>query len=197
METTRLAVARDLIDRNQLSEVPSLLEETLRNSEAHPELEAHGEMGTRNLALFNLIYALRRLNRLSDAGRWCQQAHDGHEGDSRFAYFCTAPLTAFTQRDPLFPPTSGVLSADALANTLASISQLVMGLREDPNSFSLKIDLGRAYARLATHYFETGQEALARPRLEQAVAIRNDLVKRDPQSPVIANFSRRVEALQK
>jgi hypothetical protein len=61
----------------------------------------------------------------------------------------------------------------------------------------LNISLGRSYARVAEHYVATGEYDLARPPLRQAAAIRDALVAADPKSPVVVNYRRRVDALEK
>ena len=110
--------------------------------------------------------------------------------------FCAEPLTAFTDRDALFPVTSGALSDEDLQSLLSRINQLVVDLHEDTRSFPLNITLGRAYARLAEHYLATGQTRLARPAVKQAVFIRDALVTGDSKSPVVLNFKRRVDGFE-
>ena len=114
----------------------------------------------------------------------------------RIARFCAEPLTAFTDRDALFPVVPGALSDEDLQSILSRINQLIQDLHEDPRSFPLNITLGRAYARLAEHYLATGQTGLARPAVRQAAAIRDALVAGDSKSPVVLNFKRRVDALE-
>jgi hypothetical protein len=138
----------------------------------------------------------RRLNRLDDARRWCAAARDWQVAELRIARFCAEPLTAFTDRDALFPAVPGALSDEDLQSILSRISQLILDLHEDPRSFPLNIALGRAYARLAEHYLATGQTSLARPVVRQASGIRDALVAGDSKSPVVLNFKRRVDALE-
>ena len=189
-QSARLSIVRELIDRNRLEPAPALLTEVVRNSHSHNLTQ------TRNLAVAHLIWLFRRLNRLDDARRWCAAARDWQVAELRIARFCAEPLTAFTDRDALFPVVPGALSDEDLQSILSRISQLIQDLHEDPRSFPLNITLGRAYARLAEHYLATGQTGLARPAVRQASAIRNALVAGDSKSPVVLNFKRRVDALE-
>jgi hypothetical protein len=138
----------------------------------------------------------RRLNRLDEARHWCGVARDWQVAELRMVQFCTEPLTAFTDRDALFPVVPGALSDEDLQSILSRISQLIQDLHEDPRSFPLNINLGRAYARLAEHYLASGQIGLARPAMRQAAGIRDALVAGDSKSPVVLNFKRRVDALE-
>ena len=52
--------------------------------------------------------------------------------------FCAEPLTAFTDRDALFPVVPGALSDEDLHSLLSRISQLIQDLHEDPRSFPLR-----------------------------------------------------------
>ena len=132
-----------------------------------------------------------------DARYWCGVAREWQVADLRISRFCAEPLTAFTERDALFPVASGALSNEELQSILSRINQLVVDLHEDPRSFPLNIALGRTYARLAEHYLATGQTDLARPAVSQAAAIRSKLVASDSSSPVVLNFQRRVDTLEK
>jgi hypothetical protein len=191
LESARLAVARELIEQDRPEPLPALLTRVVRNS------HSRGLTQTRNLGVANLIWSLRRLNRLQEARSWCGVAQDWQAVDSRTAKFCAEPLTAFTARDPLFPVVSGALAAEDVKAILSQINQLVQDRHEDPQSFPLNIALGRSYARLADHYIATGQFDLARPPVRQAAAIRDALVTADPTSPVVVNYRRRVDALEK
>jgi len=190
LESARLSIIRELIDQNRLEPVPNLLTEVVRNS------QARGLTQTRNLAVAHLIWSFRRLNRLEDARHWCKVAREWEVTELRIPRFCAEPLTAFTDRDPLFPAVQGALSEQDLRSLLSRINQLVLDLHEDPRSFPLNINLGRAYARLAEHYLATGQPGLARPAVRQAAAIRDALIAGDSKSPVVLNFRRRVNALE-
>jgi predicted Ser/Thr protein kinase len=190
LESARLSIVRELIDRNRLETAPALLTEVVRNSHSHNLTQ------TRNLAVAHLVWLFRRLNRLDDARRWCAAARDWQVAELRIARFCAEPLTAFTDRDALFPVVPGALSDEDLQSILSRISQLILDLHEDPRSFPLNIALGRAYARLAEHYLATGQTSLARPVVRQASGIRDALVAGDSKSPVVLNFKRRVDALE-
>ena len=190
LESARLSIARELIDQNRLEPVPALLTEVVRNSHSRNLTQ------TRNLAVANLVWSFRRLNRLDDARHWCGVARDWQVAELRIAQFCAEPLTAFTDRDALFPVVPGALSDEDLQSILSRINQLIQDLHEDPRSFPLNITLGRAYARLAEHYLATGQTGLARPAVRQAAAIRDALVAGDSKSPVVLNFKRRVDALE-
>jgi serine/threonine-protein kinase len=191
IESARLAVVRDLILQKKLEQIPALLEQVVRNS--------HGKdlIQTCNLALTNLVWALRRLNRLEEARHWCGVARDWHVIGERTAYFCAEPLAAFTDEDHLFPTTTGALTQEDLRSLLTRINQLIEDRHEDPESFPLNIALGRAYARLAEHYFATGQPDLASPAVRQAMSIRDALVARDPKSVVVTNYQKRVDGLEK
>ncbi len=191
LESARLAIARERMDSGRLETVPALLTEVVRNSHARALTQ------TRNLAITNLVYSLRRLNRLDDARRWCAVAHDWQVDESRMAEFCAEPLTPFTERLPLFPAPPGALSAQDLQALLSRIDQLIRDRHEDPHSFPLNIALGRAYARLAEHYLAAGQRDRARPAVSKAGAIRDSLVAADMRSPVVLSFRRRVDALEK
>ena len=173
LESARLAVARELIDRNNLEHLPTLLTVVVGNS------HARGLTQTRNLGVANLVWSLRRLNRLDDARRWCTVAREWQVAESRIARFCAEPLTAFTGRDELFPVVAGALSDEDLRAILSRIDQLVVDRHEDPQSFPLNITLGRAYARVAEHYLATGRRELARPAVREAAAIRDALVAGD------------------
>ena len=190
LESARLSIARELIDQNRLEPAPALLTEVVRNSHSHHLTQ------TRNLAVAHLVWLFRRLNRLDDARHWCGVARDWQVAESRIARFCAEPLTAFTDRDALFPVVPGALSDEDLQAILSRINQLIQDLHEDPRSFPLNITLGRAYARLAEHYLATGQTGLARPAVRQAAGIRDALVAGDSKSPVVLNFKRRVDALE-
>jgi hypothetical protein len=191
LESARLAIARELIDRNRLDSVPALLTEVVGNS------HARGLTQTRNLAVANLVWSFRRLNRLDDARRWCQVSKEWQVAESRIGTFCAEPLAAFSEADALFPVVQGVLSAEDLQTMLSRISQLIQDRHEDPHSFPLNIALGRAYARLTEHYLAAGQTELARPAMREATTIRDALVAADANSPVVLNFSRRVDTLFK
>jgi hypothetical protein len=191
LESARLAIARDLIDRNRVDSVPTLLTEVIGNSHARSLTQ------TRNLAIANLVWSFRRLSRLDDARRWCQIAKEWQVAESRIGTFCAEPLTAFTEADALFPVIQGVLSSEDLQTMLSRISQLIKDRHEDPRSFPLNISLGRAYARLTEHYLATGQTELARPAMREAGTIRDALNAADAKSPVVLNFSRRVDGLYK
>ena len=190
LESARLSIARELIEQNRLELAPALLTEVVRNSHSRNLTQ------TRNLAVANLVWSFRRLNRLDDARHWCGVARDWQVAELRIAQFCAEPLTAFSGRDALFPVVPGALSDEDLRSILSRINQLVQDLHEDPRSFPLNITLGRAYARLAEHYLATGQTGLARPAVGQAAAIRDALVAGDSKSPVVLNFKRRVNALE-
>ena len=190
LESARLSLARELADRNRLEPVPALLADVVRNSHSRHLTQ------TRDLAVANLVWTFRRLNRLDDARHWCAVAREWQVAELRIARFCAEPLSAFTERDALFPVVPGALSDEDLQSILARINQLILDLHEDPRSFPLNITLGRAYARLAEHYLASGQAALARPAVKQAAGIRDALVAADPGSPVVLNFKRRVDALQ-
>ena len=190
LESARLSVVRELIDRNRLEPVPALLTEVVRNSHSHNLTQ------TRNLAVAHLVWLFRRLDRLDQARRWCSAARDWQVAELRIARFCAEPLTAFTDRDALFPVVPGALSDEDLQSHLSRISQLIQDLHEDSRSFPLNIALGRAYARLAEHYLATGQTSLARLALRQASVIRDTLVAGDSKSPVVLNFKRRIDALE-
>ena len=191
LESARLSIARELIEQNRLELAPALLTEVIRNSHSRNLTQ------TRNLAVANLVWSFRRLNRLDDARHWCGIARDWQVAELRIAQFCAEPLTAFSGRDALFPVVPGALSDEDLRSILSRINQLVQDLHEDPRSFPLNITLGRAYARLAEHYLATGQTGLARPAAGQAAAIRDALVAGDSKSPVVLNFKRRVNALER
>jgi hypothetical protein len=190
LESARLSVVRELIGQNRLEPAPALLTEVVRNSQSHNLTQ------TRNLAVAHLVWLFRRLNRLDEARHWCGVARDWQVAELRMVQFCTEPLTAFTDRDALFPVVPGALSDEDLQSILSRISQLIQDLHEDPRSFPLNISLGRAYARLAEHYLATGQIGLARPAVRQAAGIRDALVAGDSKSPVVLNFKRRVDALE-
>ena len=81
--------------------MPALLTDVVRNSQARALTQ------TRNLAVANLVWSLRRLNRLDDARRWCSVAREWQVAEVRIAAFCGEPLTAFTDRDVLFPVAPG------------------------------------------------------------------------------------------
>ena len=189
LESARLSIARELIDRDRVEPVPAILTEVVRNSHARNLTQ------TRNLAVANLVWSLRRLDRLNDARHWCAVAREWQVAELRIARFCAEPLTAFTGRDALFPAVPGALSAEEFQSLLSRINQLIQDLHEDPRSFPLNIALGRSYARLAEHYLATRQIGLARPAVRQAVVIRDALVTGDSRSPVVLTFKRRVDAL--
>jgi predicted Ser/Thr protein kinase len=191
LESARLALARELIDQNRLPPVPAIFTEVVRNS------HARGLTQTRNLAVANLVWTYRRLNRLEDARHWCQVGREWQVVEQRIAQFCAEPLTAFAGRDELFPVISGPLSEEELRAILSRISQLIQDRHEDPQSFPLSINLGRAYARLAEHYVAMGQADLARPAVREAAAIRDALVASDTNSPVVLSFRRRVDSLER
>jgi hypothetical protein len=191
LESARLSMARELINQNRLDAVPALFTQVVRNS------HARGLTQTRNLAVANLVWSFRRLNRLEDARHWCSVAREWQVAELRIAGFCAEPLVAFTERDDLFPASAGVLGEEDLRALQSRIGQLILDRHEDPRSFPLHITLGRAYARLAEHYFGTGEIDLARPAVRQAVEIRDALIAADSQSPVVLRFARRVEALEK
>jgi hypothetical protein len=191
MESARLSMARELIDQNRLEPVPALLTAVVRNS------HARGLTQTRNLSVAHLVWSFRKLNRLDDARHWCTVAREWQVAEKRIVQFCAEPLTAFTDRDALFPVLPGMLSDEDLQATLSRIDQIIVDRHEDPRSFPLNIALGRAYARLAEHYLAGGQTGLARPAVREAVAIRDVLVAGDSKSPAVVNFRRRVDALEK
>jgi hypothetical protein len=191
LESARLSVVRELIDQNRLEPAPALLTEVVRNSHSHNLTQ------TRNLAVAHLVWLFRRLNRLDEARHWCGVARDWQVAELRMVQFCAEPLTAFIDRDALFPVVPGALSGEDLQSILSRISQLIQDLHEDPRSFPLNINLGRAYARLAEHYLASGQIGLARPAMRQAAGIRDALVAGDSKSPVVLNFKRRVDALER
>jgi predicted Ser/Thr protein kinase len=191
LENARLTAARESINQNRLDSVPALLMEVVRNTHARRLTQ------TRNLGVANLIWTYRRLNRLDQARRWCALAREWGVADPRIRPFCAEPLSAFGDRDALFPVIPGALSAEDLPAILSRINQLILDLHEDPRSFPLNISLGRAHARLAEHYLATGQTAMAHPAAREAASIRNALLAGDSASPVILNFTRRVDALQK
>lgn len=190
LESARLSIARELIDRNQLEPVPAVLTEVVRNSHARNLTQ------TRNLGIANLVWSLRRLNRLDDARRWCTTAREWQALELRLADFCAEPLAAFTDREELFPVIQGALSDEDLQSLLSRINQLIVDLHEDSRSFTLKITLGRSYARLAEHHFAAGPSSAARPVVRQAAMIRDALIAVDSKSPVVLNFRRRVDALE-
>jgi serine/threonine protein kinase len=191
LETARLAIVREQIDLDRLETVPSLLMEVVFNS------HARGLTQTRNLAVANLIWSFRRLNRLADARHWCDVAREWQVAESRIGQFCAEPLTAFTAEYELFPVAPGALPEEELQALRSRINQLILDRHEDPQSFPLSIALGRAYARLAEHYLATGQIDLARPAIREAAAFRNLLIASDSKSPVILKFRGRVDALEK
>jgi len=117
--------------------------------------------------------------------------------ETRIAQFCAEPLTAFTDRDVLFPTVRGALSALDLQAVLSRIDQLILDRHEDPRSFPLNITLGRAYARLAEHYLAIDRADLARPAVREAAAIRDTLMAADSASPVVLVFRQRVDGLEK
>jgi len=190
LESARLSVARGLIEENRMQAVPAILTEVVRNSQSRNLTQ------TRNLAVMNLVWSFRRLSRLDDARRWCGVARDWQVAERRLAQFCTEPMTAFTERDTLFPAPPGALSDEDLQALLSRINQLIPDLHEDPHSFPLNLTLGRSYARLAEHYLATGQIDLARPAVRQAAGIRDTLVAGDSKSPVVLSFKRRVDGLE-
>jgi len=190
LENARLAIARESIDGNRPEVAPDLLSEVARNS------HARGLTQTRNLAVANLVWSLRRLNRVDDARRWCAVAREWQVAELRIARFCAEPLTPFTSGDALFPVVVGPLSGADLQALLTRIDQLVKDRHEDPASFPLNIALGRAYARLAEHYIAMGQNNLAHSAVKEAAAVRDSLLAGDRASPVVLNFRRRVEALE-
>jgi len=190
LESARLSVARELIDQNRPERIPAVLMEVVRNSHARNLTQ------TRDLAVANLVWSFRRVNRLEEARKWCVIAREWQVTELRIAAFCAEPLAAFTDRDALFPVLTGALSEEDLQALLSRINQLVRDLHEDPRSFPLNLTLGRAYARLAEHYLATGQTALFRPAMRQAAAIREALFSADSTSAVVTNFKRRVDALE-
>jgi hypothetical protein len=190
LENARLSLVRELIDQGRPEALPALLAEIVHNTHFRKLTQ------TRDLAVAHLIWSLRRVNRLDEARRWCAVAREWQVAELRLAQFCGEPLTAFTDRDALFPVASGALSDEDLQSILSRINQLVRDLQEDPRSFPLNFTLGRAYARLAEHYLATGQTALVRPVVRQAAAIRDVLFAGDSKSPVVLNFKRRVDALE-
>ena len=131
LESARLSIVRELIDRNRLEPAPALLTEVIRNSHSHNLTQ------TRNLAVAHLVWVFRRLDRLDDARRWCGVARDWQVAESRIARFCAEPLTAFTGRDVLFPVVPGALSGEDLQSLLSRLGQMVQDLHEDPRSFPL------------------------------------------------------------
>jgi hypothetical protein len=191
LESARLAIVREQIDRDRLETVPPLLTQVVSNS------HARGLTQTRNLAVANLIWSFRRLNRLADARHWCDVAREWQVAESRIGPFCADPLTAFTAEQQLFPVVPGALSDDELQALRSRINQLILDRHEDPRSFPLSIALGRAYARLTEHYLATGQSDLARTAIQEAGALRNLLIAGDSKSPVILKFRDRVDALEK
>jgi hypothetical protein len=191
LESARLAIVREQIDLSRLEAVPPLLMEVVANS------HARGLTQTRNLAVANLIWSFRRINRLNDARHWCDIAREWQVAESRIGQFCAEPLTPFNADDELFPAVPGALSDEELQAVRSRINQLIVDRHEDPGSFPLSIALGRAYARLAEHYLATGQIDLARPAIREAGALRNLLIAGDSKSPVILKFRGRVDALEK
>ena len=191
LESARLSIARELIDRNRPEAVPTLLTEVVHNSHARHLTQ------TRDLAVANLVWSFRRVNRLEDARHWCQVARDWQVAELRIARFCGEPLTAFSEREALFPVAPGALSDEDLQSILSRINQLTRDLHEDPRSFPLNLTLGRAYARLAEHYLATGQTDLAGPAVARAATIRDALLGADANSPVVLNFKRRVDGLER
>jgi hypothetical protein len=189
LESARLSLARELIDQNRPEPLPALLTEVVVHSHSRDLTQ------TRDLSVGNLIWAFRRTNRLDEARHWCGVAREWQVTELRLARFCAEPLTAFTERDALFPAVPGALSDEDLQSILSRINQLIRDLHEDQRSFPLNLSLGRAYARLAEHYFATGQTTLARPAVMRAAAIRDALVAGDATSPVVLSFKRRVDAL--
>jgi predicted Ser/Thr protein kinase len=190
LESARLSIVRELIDDGRVERAPAILTEVVRNSQSRKLTQ------TRNLAVTNLVWSLRRLNRLDDARRWCGVAREWQVAELRIAQFCAEPLTAYTERDALFPVVPGALSDEELRSLLSRINQLVQDLHEDSRSFPLNVTLGRAYGRLAEHYLATGQTDLARPAVKQAAFIRDALVAGDSNSPVVLNFKRRIDGLE-
>jgi hypothetical protein len=190
LENARLSIARELIDQNHPQPLPALFTEVVLNSDSRHLTQ------TRDLAVANLVWALRRLDRLDAARRWCRVAREWQVADLRIARFCAEPLTAFTDRDALFPVAGGALSDEELQTILSRINQLIQDLHEDPHSFPLNLTLGRAYARLAEHYLASGQSSLIRPAITKAAAIRDALMAADSNSPVVLNFKRRVDGLE-
>jgi len=186
----RLSIAREMIEQNRLEAVPALFMKVATNSHFRHLTQ------TRDLAVANLIWSFRKVNRLEDAHRWCGIAREWQVADLRIARFCTEPLAAFTASDALFPVVPGALPDEDLQSLLSRINQLIRDLHEDPRSFPLNLSLGRAYARLAEHYLATGQARLARPAVMQAFVIRDALFARDSRSPVVLNFKRRVDSLE-
>ncbi|PWT88258.1 MAG: hypothetical protein C5B56_09065 [Proteobacteria bacterium] len=191
LESARLAIVREQIDRNRLETAPALLMDVVANS------HAKGLTQTRNLAVANLIWSLRRLNRLADARHWCDIAREWQVAESRIAQFCAEPLTAFTAEHELFPAVPGALPDEELHAIRSRINQLILDRHEDPRSFPLSIALGRAYARLAEHYLATRQTDLARTAVQEAGALRSLLIAGDSTSPVVLKFRDRVDALEK
>jgi len=190
LESARLSIARGLMEENRVEAVPAVLTEVVRNSQSRNLTQ------TRNLAVMNLVWSFRRLNRLDDARHWCSVAREWQVAERRIAQFCAEPLTAFTERDTLFPAASGALSEEDLQALLSRINQLIPDLHEDPHSFPLNLTLGRSYARLAEHYLASQQIELARPAVRQAATIRDALVAADSKSPVVVSFKRRVDGLE-
>ena len=177
--------------RTARKECRTSLTEAVRNSHSRHLVQ------TRDLALTNLVWSFRRMGRLEEARYWCGAAREWQVAELRIAQFCAEPMKAFTDRDVLFPVVAGALTDEDVQSHLSRISQLIRDLHEDPRSFPLNLTLGRAYARLVEHYLATEQAALARPAILQAAAIRDALVARDSQSPVVVTFKRRVDALER
>jgi hypothetical protein len=191
LESARLAIVRERIDRDRVETVPPILLEVVANS------HARGLTQTRNLAVANLIWSFRRLDRLADARHWCDVAREWQIAEARLGQFCAEPLTAFTSEQQLFPAVPGALSDEELQAVRSRINQLILDRHEDPRSFPLSIALGRAYARLTEHYLATGQVDLARTAVHEAGALRNLLITGDSTSPVILKFRDRVDALER
>ena len=190
LESARLSVARELMEQDRMESVPAVLTEVVRNSHSRKLTQ------TRNLAVANLVWSFRRLGRLDDARRWCGVAREWQVAEQRIAQFCAEPLTAFTDRDVLFPAVQGALSDENLRSLLSRINQIVQDLHEDPRSFPLNLNLGRSYARLAEHYLAIEQIGLARPAVRQAAVIRDAFVAADSKSPVVLSFKQRVDGLE-
>jgi predicted Ser/Thr protein kinase len=190
LESARLSIVRELIDQDRVERAPAILMEVVRNSNARKLTQ------TRDLAVANLIWSFRRVNRLDDARHWCGVSREWQVAELRITQFCAEPLNVFTERDALFPAVKGALSDEDLQSLLSRINQLIRDLHEDPHSFPLNLTLGRAYARIAEHYLATGQSDLARPAVRHAIDIRDALVAGDSKSPVVLSFKRRVDALE-
>src|SRR5262249_44673951 len=131
LENARLSIARELIDQNRPEPVPALLTDVVLHSHSRQLTQ------TRDLAVANLVWSFRRMNRLDDARHWCGGAREWQVAELRIAQFCAEPLTAFTDGADLFPVVRGALSEEDLQSILSRINQLIRDRHEDPHSFPL------------------------------------------------------------